>query len=87
MSRGSYRIINALCCVVESWGDRLECRGESMGGGVRFGSCRGGGDGRDNTWHLLGKTKGMGLVEKVTERVVGWCGREGGGGSGGSSRR
>ena len=42
-----------------------------MGGGVRVGSCRGGGDGRDNTWHLLGKTKGMGLVERVPERVVG----------------
>ena len=42
-----------------------------MGGGVRFGSRRGGGDGRGNTWHLLGKTKGMGLVERVPERVVG----------------
>ena len=48
-----------------------------MSGGVRFGSRRGGGDGRDNTWHLLGKTKGMGLVERVPESVVRWSGGEG----------
>ena len=53
MAKGCYIAINASCCVVESWGDKLECRGESMGGGVRVAGVGVMVDGRGNMWHLL----------------------------------
>ena len=54
MARGSYRAINALCCVMESLGGHNGVYRWFMGGGVS--NCRRRGDGgcRFARWHLLG---------------------------------